>query len=180
MADYSILTMLQRRVSEALARREPFPAGERALRQRLEETRIKLRQCLGEMPREIVPPQPGVEAAIHLGGTGIVQERIVYRTEEDVRVPAHLYRPAVPVYRPYFTTYYYSPYYTYRVAPAPWRSYAQYDGYVVHRHFGNGRLTVLQDGRDVTETFRHGSGEYKLGEELLFFFLELVLSRGII
>ena len=39
--------------------------------------------------------------------------------------------------------------------------------YVVHRHFGNGRLTVLQDGRDVTETFRHGSGEYKLGEELL-------------
>jgi len=39
--------------------------------------------------------------------------------------------------------------------------------YVVNRHFGNGRLTVLQDGKDVTETFRHGSGEYKLGEELL-------------
>jgi hypothetical protein len=39
--------------------------------------------------------------------------------------------------------------------------------YVVHRHFGNGRLAVLQDGRDVTETFRHGSGEYKLGEELI-------------
>jgi len=35
--------------------------------------------------------------------------------------------------------------------------------YVVNRHFGNGRLTVLQDGKDVTETFRHGSGEYKLG-----------------
>jgi DNA repair exonuclease SbcCD ATPase subunit len=39
--------------------------------------------------------------------------------------------------------------------------------YVVNRHFGNNRLTVLTDGRDTTEEFRHGSGEYKLGEELL-------------
>ncbi len=39
--------------------------------------------------------------------------------------------------------------------------------YIVSRHFGNGRLTVLEDGREVTEEFRHGSGEYKLGEELL-------------
>jgi DNA repair exonuclease SbcCD ATPase subunit len=39
--------------------------------------------------------------------------------------------------------------------------------YVITRHFGNNRLTVLQDGRDATEEFRHGSGEYKLGEELL-------------
>lgn len=39
--------------------------------------------------------------------------------------------------------------------------------YVINRHFGNNRLTVLEDGKDVTESFRHGSGEYKVGEELL-------------
>ncbi len=39
--------------------------------------------------------------------------------------------------------------------------------YIVSRHFGNGRLNVHEDGRDVTDSFRHGSGEYKLGEELL-------------
>ncbi|MEP7029206.1 MAG: AAA family ATPase, partial [Candidatus Eisenbacteria bacterium] len=39
--------------------------------------------------------------------------------------------------------------------------------YVINRHFGNNKLTVLEDGRDVTEDFRHGSGEYKVGEELL-------------
>ena len=39
--------------------------------------------------------------------------------------------------------------------------------YVVTRHFGNNKLTVLEDGRDATEEFRHGSGEYKVGEELL-------------
>jgi len=39
--------------------------------------------------------------------------------------------------------------------------------YVVSRHFGNGKLTVLEDGRDATQDFRHGSGEYKVGEELL-------------
>lgn len=39
--------------------------------------------------------------------------------------------------------------------------------YVVTRHFGNNKLTVLEDGRDVTDDYRHGSGEYKVGEELL-------------
>ena len=39
--------------------------------------------------------------------------------------------------------------------------------YVVNRHFGNNKLTVLEDGRDATDEFRHGSGEYKVGEELL-------------
>jgi DNA repair exonuclease SbcCD ATPase subunit len=39
--------------------------------------------------------------------------------------------------------------------------------YLINRHFGNNRLTVLEDGKDVTEDFRHGSGEYKVGEELL-------------
>jgi len=58
----------------------------------------------------------------------------------------------------------------------PWngRTYAvelEFDArgkrYVVNRHFGNNKLTVLEDGRDATEEFRHGSGEYKVGEELL-------------
>ncbi len=39
--------------------------------------------------------------------------------------------------------------------------------YVINRHFGNNKLTVLENGRDATEDFRHGSGEYKVGEELL-------------
>jgi hypothetical protein len=39
--------------------------------------------------------------------------------------------------------------------------------YVVTRNFATQRVTVLQDGRDTTEDFRHGSGEYKVGEELL-------------
>ena len=44
---------------------------------------------------------------------------------------------------------------------------AQGHRYIVNRHFGNGRQSVLRDGTDVTEEFRHGSGEYKIGEELL-------------
>jgi len=39
--------------------------------------------------------------------------------------------------------------------------------YVVTRNFATQRVTVLQDGRDASEDFRHGSGEYKVGEELL-------------
>ena len=39
--------------------------------------------------------------------------------------------------------------------------------YVINRHFGNDKLSVLRDGTDVKEEFRHGSGEYKIGEELL-------------
>ena len=39
--------------------------------------------------------------------------------------------------------------------------------YVVNRHFGNARMTVLTDGRDSTEEFRVGSGEYKVGELLI-------------
>lgn len=58
----------------------------------------------------------------------------------------------------------------------PWsgRSYAlelEFDlgdkRYVVSRNFSTGRLVVLENGKDTTESFRHGSGEYKLGEELL-------------
>jgi uncharacterized protein YhaN len=39
--------------------------------------------------------------------------------------------------------------------------------YVINRHFGNNKLTVLEDGRDATEDFRTGAGEYKVGEMLL-------------
>ncbi len=35
------------------------------------------------------------------------------------------------------------------------------------RHFGNDKLSILRDGTDVKDEFRHGSGEYKIGEELL-------------
>jgi pimeloyl-ACP methyl ester carboxylesterase len=94
MADYSLLAMLQRRMRRSLARRAPFPTDAAALRARQDETRGRLWQCLGTMPDAVLPPEPRVEAAVPLGDTGVIQERIVYRTEEDVWVPAHLYRPA--------------------------------------------------------------------------------------
>ncbi len=96
MSDYSILPMLQRRMAESLARRQPFPANRDALLRRLSETREQLAECLGTMPERIVDPQLRKQAEFRLGGTGVVQERIVYRTEEDVWVPAHIYRPASP------------------------------------------------------------------------------------
>jgi hypothetical protein len=96
MSDYSILQMLQRRMAAATAAREPFPRDPGALRQRLDCTRETLRASLGTMPAEIVSPEVRVEAQVLLGGADVIQERIVYRTEEDVWVPAHIYRPASP------------------------------------------------------------------------------------
>jgi dienelactone hydrolase len=88
--------MLQRRMAEAMARRQPFPTEPAALQERLAETRRKLLDCLGAMPAQVVPPDVRVEAVVPLDGTAAVQERVVYRTEEDVWVPAHIYRPAHP------------------------------------------------------------------------------------
>ncbi len=93
MANLSILPMLQRRMSEAMAKRAPFPADPDALQSRLADTRENLLRCLGTMPDGIVSPDCRVEASLLLDGTGVIQERIVYRTEEDVWVPAHVYRP---------------------------------------------------------------------------------------
>jgi dienelactone hydrolase len=96
MSDHSILAMLQRRMREAMAKRKPWPADPKAVRQRQKATRAALRECLGTMPPRALPPQARKEAEFPLGGTDVVQERIVYRTEEDVWVPAHVYRPARP------------------------------------------------------------------------------------
>src|SRR5438067_4461381 len=93
MTDYSLLPMIQRRMAEAAAQREPFPSEEGALLRRLARTRENLRHCLGTMPAEIVSSQVRVEARLVLADTEVIQERIVYRTEEDVWVPAHVYRP---------------------------------------------------------------------------------------
>jgi hypothetical protein len=96
MSDYSILAMLQRRMAAAAAAREPFPRDPTALLRRLDQTRQVLRESLGTMPGEVVSPQVRVEAQVLLGDAEVIQERIVYRTEEDVWVPAHVYRPASP------------------------------------------------------------------------------------
>jgi pimeloyl-ACP methyl ester carboxylesterase len=96
MSDYSILGMLQRRMREALARRQPFPTDPQALLDRLAQTRQHLLACLGTRPAQVVDPQLRCEAVFPLAGTNVIQERIVYRTEEDVWVPAHIYRPASP------------------------------------------------------------------------------------
>src|SRR5262249_6006757 len=40
--------------------------------------------------------------------------------------------------------------------------------YTVNRHFKRGSVTVFEEGRgNVTEEFRLGSGEYRIGEEML-------------
>lgn len=96
VSDYSILDMLQRRMSEYLSQRQPFPTEREVLLQRLSRTRAQLAECLGTMPEEVVAPQLRTEAQFPLGGTGVIQERIVYRTEADVWVPAHVYRPREP------------------------------------------------------------------------------------
>ncbi|MBI3920553.1 MAG: dienelactone hydrolase family protein [Armatimonadetes bacterium] len=96
MTDFSILPMLQRRMQECLARREPFPSEIDPLVERQRKTREALLECLGARPAEVVAPEVRVEAEFPLGETKVIQERIVYRTEEDVWVPAHLYRPAFP------------------------------------------------------------------------------------
>jgi pimeloyl-ACP methyl ester carboxylesterase len=96
MSDYSILNMLQRRMREAMAKREPFPQDPHDLIARQQWTRTNLLHCLGTFPDKIVEPQMRLEASFPLGGTQVIQERIVYRTEEDVWVPAHVYRPAEP------------------------------------------------------------------------------------
>jgi len=96
MRDFSILPMLQRRMAESVGRREPFPKEPQALIARQAWTREKLWECLGTRPSEVLPPQVQVEAVLPLEGTSVIQERIVYRTEADVWVPAHVYRPAQP------------------------------------------------------------------------------------
>lgn len=96
MTDYSILPMLQRRLREALERREPFPTERSALLDRLSRMREALCKSLGTMPDTAPSPELRREGEFPLAGTDTVQERIVYRTEEDVWVPAHIYRPANP------------------------------------------------------------------------------------
>jgi hypothetical protein len=83
-------------MSEAIARREPLPDDMKALKKRLASIRQALGDCLGARPHKVVSPELRVEAEIPLAGTSVIQERIAYRTEEDVWVPAHLYRPARP------------------------------------------------------------------------------------
>src|SRR5262249_14776220 len=57
--------------------------------------------------------------------------------------------------------------------------------YTVNRNFPKGTVSVFEEGRgNVTEDFRHGSGEYMIGEELLGLSLEqfarsaLLLQEG--
>ena len=96
MRDYSILPMLQRRMAKACAARAPFPTDPEELMAHLAMLRGKLLECMGTRPPEVLEPEVQVEASFELEGTGVIQERLVYRTEEDVWVPAHLYRPARP------------------------------------------------------------------------------------
>ncbi|MDP6107930.1 MAG: dienelactone hydrolase family protein, partial [Candidatus Brocadiia bacterium] len=96
MSDFSVQETLQRRMREALARREAWPTDPEAIGARQRDTRTALLECLGARPADVLDPEARTVAELPLACTGAVQERLVYRTEEDVRVPAHLYRPSPP------------------------------------------------------------------------------------
>jgi|GEM_PF-5658265 len=96
MKDFSILPMIRRRLNETRDRRPPLPDDADAIRLRVRETRRALSESLGVMPDRVVDPLLEVEAEVELSDAAVIHERIVYRTEEDVWVPAHVYRPADP------------------------------------------------------------------------------------
>ena len=91
--DYSILNMLQRLMRQSISKRKPIPRNESLLKKYLEKKRLSLMECLGTRPDKIVSPEVQKEAELTLGDSGVIQERIIYRTEEDVWVPAHIYKP---------------------------------------------------------------------------------------
>jgi len=88
---YSIIKSLQVEAYRLAEKRQPFPEDLHLLKKRLEEFEKNYIQCLGEMPQEKYPLSPRVEEKFIFDDTQVVQERVVYHTEEFVQVPAHVY-----------------------------------------------------------------------------------------
>jgi dienelactone hydrolase len=95
---FSLLPSIKRGAAALAAAREPLPADPEKLAARLAEFRGHLVDCLGVLPEGGVPLNPRVESEALLE-EGVIQERVVYQVEEDVAVPAHVYRPTGAVGR---------------------------------------------------------------------------------
>ena len=91
--EFSLLPSLKRRAEELLAHRKPLPEDRKALVARGAEFRRHLVQCLGYLPPRDTPLAPRKERESVIAD-GVIEERVVYRVEPDVLVPAHVYRAA--------------------------------------------------------------------------------------
>lgn len=91
--DYSILLSLQEETKKLIKKRKPLYEENDlyTLKKRLEKFKKDLIKCLGVMPKEKYPLNPIIEQRINLSDTKVIQERVIYNSEEFVKVPAHTY-----------------------------------------------------------------------------------------
>lgn len=89
--DYSIIKSLEEEAKRLAGRRKPLPGNLPALKKQLQAFEKKYQECLGAMPAEKYPLKPRLEQKVLFDDTKVVQERVVYHTEEFAQVPAHVY-----------------------------------------------------------------------------------------
>lgn len=88
---YSIIRSLEEEARRLSKQRKPFPNNLSELKKRLREFEKQYKKCLGEMPKEKYPLNPRIEQKFLFDDTSVIQERVIYHTEEFVQVPAHVY-----------------------------------------------------------------------------------------
>lgn len=88
---FSIIKSLQEEAKKLGERREVLPEDLCSLQKRLKGFEKNYRRCLGDMPGEKCNLSPKVEQKLLMDDTSVIQERVVYNTEEFVQVPAHIY-----------------------------------------------------------------------------------------
>jgi len=88
---YSIIRSIQEEARRLSEKRQPLPDNLSQLKERLEEFKKRYKECLGDMPQEKYPLNPKIEQKFLLNDTSVIQEKVVYNTEEFVQVPAHVY-----------------------------------------------------------------------------------------
>lgn len=89
--EYSIIKSLEEEAKRLAGMRKPLPGNLPQLKKRLEEFEKKYQECLGDMPAVNYPLEPRIEQKVIFDDTEVVQERVVYHTEEFVQVLAHVY-----------------------------------------------------------------------------------------
>lgn len=89
--NYSIIRGLQEQAKKLSKKRKQLPDNLSELKNRLKEFEKKYKKCLGDMLEEKYPLKPKLKQRIIFDDTEVVQERVVYNSEEFVKVPAHVY-----------------------------------------------------------------------------------------
>ncbi len=89
--EYSVIKGLQKEAERLAQKRPPLPTEISALKVRLKRFAQRHKECLGEMPAKKYPLQPVIEEKVIFDDSGVVQERVIYHSEELVKVPAHVY-----------------------------------------------------------------------------------------